>query len=152
MSAAVLYGAILAWGILCGAVVYEHVAIIPVWSAHPPESLSMWSGRYRVAAQRFWPVIHPIILILLAASIALNWSNDARNLVGIIAAIYLVGVLVPTIIWFVPNLLRLVDVNSAYEPTMWRNRSKLWERLSLARGIVVLALIVPLILAVDVRN
>jgi hypothetical protein len=34
---------------------------------------------------------------------------------------------------------------------VWRRRSKLWERLSLVRSAVVIALIIPLLVAVEVR-
>ncbi|MFT4086751.1 MAG: hypothetical protein QM658_06280 [Gordonia sp. (in: high G+C Gram-positive bacteria)] len=150
MNQVTLYLSVLLWGILCGAVVYEHLAVIPVWASKPPESLAMWTGRYRVAAQRFWIVIHPAILVSLCASIAVNWGNPARDLVALTTVLYLVVVLAPTAVWFVPNLLRLTDPDAALPAERWRARCKLWERLSIVRGVVVLALIVPLVAAVEV--
>lgn len=151
MAAVTLYAAVALWGILCGAVVYEHVAIIPVWASNPPESLKMWSGPYRIAPQRFWIVIHHVIIVMILAALATNWNNVARNPVALTGAGYVLAVLVPTAIWFVPRLLRLIDPDGDTPPDVWRRRSKLWERLSLVRGAIVIALIVPLLVAVEVR-
>lgn len=67
MSPAVItmYIAVLLWGLICGGFVYEHVAVVPVWTANPPESLAMGQGRHRLAAERFWRTIHPITLLTL---------------------------------------------------------------------------------------
>src|SRR5690606_37507170 len=43
----VLQLATLGWGVLCGAMIYEHVAVIPQWARRPPESLTMWTGDHR---------------------------------------------------------------------------------------------------------
>lgn len=152
IGAIVLYASILLWGILCGAVVYEHLAIIPVWSSNPPESLAMWAGPYPVKSMHFWPFIHPVIIVTLLAAIALNWGNDARNLIALAGAGYVLAVLLPTAIWFVPELLHLINPETGLPSEQWRRRAKRWEALSLARGVVVLALIVPLLIAVDVRG
>lgn len=152
MGAVLLYGSVLLWGILCGAMVYEHLAIVPQWTANPPESLHMWKGPYRVAAQHFWPAVHPIALLLIAGALGFNWNNPARNLIAAALAVYLLAILLPTAFWYVPELLKLTNPDTALPPAQWRSRAKRWERLSLVRGVVVLAVIVPLVHAVAVRS
>jgi hypothetical protein len=149
ISEVVLQVAALGWGVLCGAMIYEHVAVVPVWAKRPPESLAMWTGPHRVVAERFWMSIHPIVLLLLGAALALGWSDvDRRNLLFIVLGGYAV-VLGVTFVWYVPELLTLTrDPNAPIPPAEWRRRARRWELLSLARGALILGLAFPLLRAV----
>lgn len=140
--------AIPAWGLMCGASVYEHLAVHPAWTADPPTSLAMWAGRYRIVPERFWRSIHPLVLLLLALSLALNWNDTVGWLIGVPLAVYVLLVLAPTRAWFVPELLRLVrdDAAPITQPE-WRARAKRWERLSMLRAATILALSFPLVYA-----
>jgi len=137
--------AIVCWGVMCGGIVYEHVAVVPQWSKQPPESLAMWSGPYRVTAERFWKGIHPIVILLLAASLVAAWSTDQRSALIMVLSAYL-AVIAVTAVWFVPELLKLTqDQNAPIPHDEWRARARRWERLSLARGALVLGLSWPLL-------
>jgi len=137
--------AVVGWGVLCGGIVYEHVAVVPQWSKQPPESLAMWSGPHRLAAERFWKGIHPIVILLLAACLTTAWSTDQRSALIEVLSGYL-AVIAVTAVWFVPELLKLTqDQNAPIPRDEWRARARRWERLSLARGAVVLGLSWPLL-------
>jgi hypothetical protein len=137
--------AVLGWGVLCGGIVYEHVAVVPQWSKQPPASLAMWSGPYRVMAERFWKAIHPVVILLLAASLAAAWSTDQRSALSVVLGGYLVVIAV-TAVWFVPELLKLTqDPDAPIPPDEWRARARRWERLSHARGALVIGLSWPLL-------
>jgi hypothetical protein len=49
----------LCFTIMIGGAVYEHLNIVPQWSAAPPLSLSMFQGEYGLKPGTFWMVIHP---------------------------------------------------------------------------------------------
>ena len=119
--------------VVIGGAAYEHLAVVPVWSAAVPASLTMFQGEYGLAAQNFWIPIHPITLALLIAALLLNWRTPGRNY--LLAAIggYL-AVLTITMVYFVPELMALTQ--SAYSATVneeLTRRASMWEALSLAR-------------------
>jgi len=141
----VLEVAMIAWGIVCGASVYEHVAMVPVWAKAPPASLTMWQGEHRVRAERLWIPLHPVVVLLLALALGLHWSDDALRLrLGVVLACYVV-VLVVTNALFIPELKRIAIMPTVQlTPDAWRRRARRWERWSLARGAVMLGLAVVL--------
>lgn len=149
MSTLLLQFAVMGWGVLCGGVVYEHLAVVPQWASQPPASLAMWSGPYRLRADRFWRGIHPIEGLLLATALATGWNDAARVSLIVVLAGYLV-VLAVTAVWFVPELMRLTqDPGAPIPPDEWRSRARRWERLSIARGVFMVALAVPLLSALS---
>jgi hypothetical protein len=140
--------ATLGWGVLCGAMIYEHVAVIPQWAKRPPESLTMWTGEHRLRAERFWMTIHPVLLVLLGVALATSWSHDAqRTRVLTVAGGYAL-VIAATAVWYVPELMKLVrDPAAPIPPDRWRARARRWEVLSLVRGALILGLAWPLFAA-----
>lgn len=135
----------LGWGVMCGAMIYEHVAVIPQWARRPPVSLTMWTGEHRLKAERFWMAIHPILLVLLGASLAAFWDDAARRELLLVVVVGYAIVIATTAAWFVPELMRLVrDPEAPIPPEQWRARARRWEVLSLARGALILGLAWPL--------
>jgi hypothetical protein len=143
-----LYAATLGWGVLCGAMVYEHVAVIPQWAKKPPESLAMWTGEHRVRAERFWMSIHPVLLLLLGATLATGWGDGARRELLFYALGGYAIVIATTAAWFVPELMTLTrDPKAPIPPDEWGRRARRWEALSLARGALLIVIAVPLLRA-----
>jgi len=137
--------ATIGWGILCGGVVYEHLAVVPQWAKQPPDSLAMWTGPFRVKAERFWMGVHPPLVLLLGGALATGWSGNGRVPLSIVLGTY-VAVLVVTTVMFVPELMKLTkDPAAAIPHDEWARRSRRWERLSIARGVVILGLFWPLL-------
>lgn len=134
----------LSFSIVVGAAVYEHMAVIPKWSAAPPASLSMFQGEYGLDAGSFWSMIHPLTLVLLIISLALFWKTKSRQ--NIAAA--LVGyamLLVVTATYFVPELMAIIK--SEYLETVdetLKGKADLWETLSLVRMAFLVILSVVL--------
>ncbi len=64
--------AILSYIIVIGGATYEHLAVVPQWTAAPPASLAMFQGTYGLQAQNFWIPIHPVTLILMGAALIAN--------------------------------------------------------------------------------
>jgi len=127
--------------------VYEHIAVIPQWSAAPPKSLSMHQGDYRLKAENFWMMIHPITLLLMIVALILNWKNPRRKNIMITLGVYFL-ILVITTVWFVPELISITG--TIYQDTMdetLTGRAGLWEMLSIIRMLVLFVLCVILLAA-----
>ena len=107
-SAIFLQLATLGWGVMCGAMIYEHVAVVPQWAKRPPESLTMWTGEHRLRAERFWMTIHPVLLVLLGVALATGWSDDAQRVRLLTVAGGYALVIAATASWYVPELMKLI--------------------------------------------
>ncbi|GGH22150.1 hypothetical protein GCM10007423_03780 [Dyadobacter endophyticus] len=128
---------------IIGAATYEHAAVVPVWSAAPPRSLSMFQGEYGLQAVNFWKPVHPVAILLLAAALVANWRQPSRRQLLIVVSGYVV-ILGLTAVYFVPELLAITT--SAYSPAVngdLAERAQTWEKLSLVRlsGLLVLAVV-----------
>ncbi len=123
-----------------GGATYEHLAVVPVWSAAVPASLSMFQGEYRLAAENFWIPIHPITLLLFAVSLAFNWRTKRRNFILIPFVGYFV-ILILTFLYFVPELMAITQSSFSLniDPELTR-RAQTWELLSLIRLAVLVFL------------
>ena len=131
--------------VVIGGAVYEHLAVVPVWSAAVPASLTMFQGEYRLAAENFWIPIHPITLALLIVALLFNWRTQRRNYLLATIGGYVV-ILAVTMAYFVPELMALTQ--STYSTTAneeLTRRAGVWEALSLARLGFLLFLAVVLL-------
>ncbi len=141
---AILYSlACLSFSVVIGAAVYEHLAVVPQWSAAPPFSLSMFQGKYGLNAGAFWMPIHPVTLLLMIAALAGAWKTAGRQNVLITLAGY-ASILAITGVYFVPELLAITGTafSETVDPSLTQ-RANRWELLSLVRlaVLVVLALV-----------
>lgn len=130
-----------------GGAVYEHVAVVPKWSAAPPLSLSMVQGDYGLNAAPFWQSIHPITLLLFIAALASNWKTERRKLILWPFAAY-IFILACTAIYFVPELLSIIG--TPYSNTVdadLKSRADLWEGLSIGRLVLIIIMAAVLLSA-----
>jgi hypothetical protein len=125
--------AILSYIIVIGGATYEHLAVVPQWTAAPPASLAMFQGTYGLQAQKFWIPIHPVTLLLMTAALIANWRSPRRKPIVSCMAGYLI-VLVITFAHFVPELIALTT--TPYAGTIdadLKARAANWETASLVR-------------------
>lgn len=133
----------LSFSVVIGAAIYEHVAVVPRWAAAPPMSLSMFQGKYGLNPAPFWKGVHPVTLLLMAASIILFWKTGSRSHLLTVSIAY-VAILIITFAYFVPELIAITGTSySEKADVLLIKRARLWETLSLARlsVLVVLAII-----------
>ncbi|MBN8787351.1 MAG: hypothetical protein J0I84_09685 [Terrimonas sp.] len=136
--------ACLSFAVVTGAAIYEHIAVVPRWSAAPPVSLSMFQGKYGLNPTPFWIAIHPVTLLLLFASVILFWKTGSRSYLLITSAGYVL-VLIITFAFFVPELIAITGTPySEHMNDSLTKRAKQWEILSLVRlsFLIILAIIV----------
>ncbi len=128
----VLWVAMLAAVYVCAAGSYEHVVIVPEWTAAPPGSLAMFHGAHAIDTGRWWRVVHIPTLTLSVAAFALLRGHP-RRLAGAAALVYAL-VLVATLAWYLPELTALTgDPAGAIAQAEWKARAERWEVASLAR-------------------
>lgn len=135
--------ACLSFSVVVGAAIYEHIAVVPRWSAAPPASLSMFQGKYGLNPSPFWIAIHPVTLVLLTAAIFLFRQTGSRPYLLITTAGY-VMVLIITFAHFVPELIAITGTpySENIDEALARRASR-WEALSLVRlaFLIILAII-----------
>lgn len=129
----------LSFSVIIGSAIYEHLCVVPQWTAGPPASLSMFQGDYGLYPQAFWIPIHPVTVVLMLITLLLSWKSPRRINV-LIPFIGYAGVLAITFVYFVPELIAITT--TAYADTVdagLTERAKQWEMLSLVRlGFLVL--------------
>ncbi|MPR34449.1 hypothetical protein [Salmonirosea aquatica] len=127
----------LSFAIVIGAGTYEHLAVVPQWSAAPPLSLTMFQGEYGLDAGAFWMLIHPVTLVLFIILLVVHWKTDRRRAILIPFSGYLV-ILLATSLYFVPELMEIVGtpLAEAANPSLTA-RASLWETLSLVRLVLM---------------
>jgi len=124
--------------IVAGGAVYEHVNMVPTWSAAPPVSLSMFQGEYGLKGFLFWMIIHPVNLVLFTICLIFHWKSERRKSLLIVIGSYVL-ILVITAVYFVPELMSILKTPfAATTDADLTRRASLWETLSIARlGVLV---------------
>jgi hypothetical protein len=144
---------ILLMGILLGGVIYSHLVYFPVYLSALPDSAVLVNGPYALHEERFWLLIHPLAILSLIISLALNWKIRARRkLIIITLAVYLLAI-VATSLYFLPELRAFQNSpNLNVSRAEWFARGQRWQYLSWVRGTFMGLSIVPLLLALRVRE
>ena len=142
--------------VVIGGAVYEHLALVPVWTSAVPSSLTVFQGPYALVPQNFWFVIHPVTIVLLVVAMIANWRSDRRGLIitTIVGYLLILGV---TALYFVPELMALTQ--TAFSETVdaaLTDRANRWEMFSLVRLGVLFLLAISLLSAlarpIDTRS
>ena len=133
--------------IILGGAIYEHIAVVPKWSAAPPSSLTMFQGKYGLHSEYFWIPIHPVTILLMVGALITNWKNVRRKNILIVLISYIV-ILITTFSFFVPELISIIQTpfQDTVDPDLVR-RSSMWETLSLIRLSIIAILSIILLSA-----
>jgi hypothetical protein len=139
---------VLLWGVLLGGATYSTMVYFPAYLSHLPESAVVVTGPYGLNEGVFWLTIHPLLILSLIISLAVNWRDKKRRkLIAIPFAIYLV-VLVMTQLYFLPELGAFrTSADSHLTSAEWAVRTNRWQTLNLIRGAVLYASMMILMLA-----
>lgn len=138
--------ACLAFSVVIGGAIYEHLCVVPQWAAAPPHSLSMFQGKYGLYPQAFWIPIHPITFLLIVTTLVFAWKTPRRNNV-LTTLLGYVTILIITSIYFVPELIAITETPYSTEiSTTLTARAKQWEMLSIVRLFTLIILAVVLLL------
>lgn len=142
----------LAFAIIIGGAIHEHLNVVPKWAAAPPVSLSMFQGEYGLKPELFWMIIHPVNLFLFAATLVAHWRSRSRKNILVVLATYVL-ILVITAIYFVPELISITTTAYSSKPDAELiKRATLWETLSLVRLAVLVILALVLFMGLTKTN
>lgn len=139
---------ILLMGILVGGSVYSHIVFFPVYLSALPDSSVLVNGPYALHEERFWLMIHPLAVLSLIISLALNWKLRARRkFIAIPLIVYLLAIVV-TALFFVPELQNFQNSpNLNISRAEWSARGQRWQYLSWIRGTLMGLTVIPLLIA-----
>ncbi len=153
MKKDILYAlACLSFTTMIGGAVYEHLCVVPQWTAAPPLSLSMFQGSFGLKPEVFWKMIHPVTLLLFVLTLVLHWSSDRKRALLTTLGAYLF-ILVITAIYFVPELLSITNTTFVQEvDANLATRAAAWENWSLLRLAVLFLLAINLFLGLAKPN
>ena len=143
-----LFPVVILYGILIGAIVYSHIAFIPIYLSDLPNSAVVVNGKYGINEAPFWMTIHPFLILSLVISLVSNWSfKKRRNLIAFSLGIY-VAILITTAAYFVPELLAFAKSGESNLPAQqWLERGHRWQFFSTIRGAICFIGFVPLLIA-----
>ena len=138
--------------VVFGAAVYEHIAVVPVWSAGPPASLHIFQGDHALKAENFWMMIHPITLLFMIGALVVNWRTARkRNILTVLICYALI--LAITTVYFVPQLIGFME--TPYNDTVdadLTSRAGMWEMLSIIRMVFIAILAYLLLKSLTISN
>ncbi|HEX8284403.1 MAG TPA: anthrone oxygenase family protein [Pyrinomonadaceae bacterium] len=136
------------WGTLLGGIVYSHLIFFPVYLSALPDSAVVVTGTYGLHEAKFWMLIHPLLILSLAATLALNWRSRARRWLVLVSFVLYAAVIAVSAVYFIPELMAFErSPQSGLPAAEWLARGERWQRLSWVRGASMYAGILPLLLA-----
>ncbi len=126
---------LLLWATLIGGIAYSHVVFFSAYLHHLPESTNLLTGPYGLHDERFWMVVHPVLILSIVGTLLVNWKEGTRRKYLLFTfAIYLLTLTV-TYLFFVPELQAFAQSKlSGIPASEWLERGKRWELLSWIRG------------------
>jgi hypothetical protein len=140
---------IMAFSIILGAAIYEHVAVWPYAFAAPRRSLTMFQGDYPLNSSYFWIYIHPVAVLLFTINLAIHWKTPRRKSILVPMLVYVL-ILAITFSYFVPELMSITG--TPYSDNIsadLQSRGSRWIALSLVRAGVLMIILVVLILGMS---
>jgi len=105
MTRVLLWVSVVAWGILLGGKLFDHVVLVGAWSASPPESLSLlpYGPRFPVdTGDYFFPSSVALLLCSFGLFVSGSRTPPRYRLSLFLPPLMLLVILVFTIRWFWP--------------------------------------------------
>lgn len=138
--------------LIIGAAVYEHLAVVPSWTAAPPASLEMFSVEYPLESGHFWMPIHPVTVLLLIIALIVNWNTARKKNIFFVLLGY-VAILALTFVYFVPVLMEFITMppQDRVDQALTEKAST-WELLSLIRLVFLFVLAYFLLKTLTISN
>ncbi len=102
----------LVYFLMNGAQIFETVAIVPKWSASPPESFALIRGPHGINLKAFWIIFHSIHEITFFIALYFCWKIDpVKNWLLLLLVIHF-AVRVMTLVYFSQNIIEFQKISS----------------------------------------
>jgi hypothetical protein len=100
-----------------GGGLYEHLVLVPIWSASPPASFAIIQPDTGVPLQSFWIPVHGAITVFIALSLFLTWRQPrVRRLLLIGLCAYIV-MRAWSFAYFIPEMLAFQQIPPGAPPS-----------------------------------
>ena len=143
-----LFISMLTYFLMNGAQVFETIALVPKWSAAPPESFFYFRKPYGLDLKTFWIAMHSIHEVTFIIAIIFCWKIESvRNWLLVLFAFHF-GVRIWTLAYFAPNIIDFeaianslkVDNNLDYSVQLWKrlNYIRVFAFIAISIGIIPL--------------
>ena len=129
-----------------GAQLFETAAVVPKFTASPPESFHLFKGPYGLDFKAFWITLHSVHEVTFILALVFCWKLDPiRNWLLLLFAIH-VAVRVWTIAYFAPNIIDFQHIaNTTNHGTDLLARASRWRILNYVRVAMFMAVSLGLI-------
>ncbi len=136
----------LVYFLMNGAQIFETAAIVPKFTAAPPESLALFRGEHGLDFKIFWIVFHSVHELTFLLAIWFCWKLDIRNWLLILFAVHM-AVRVWTLAYFAPAIMEFQAIANAGGGggTDLLTKAAQWRSLNYVRVGVFLAVSVGLL-------
>jgi hypothetical protein len=144
----------LVYFLLNGAQIFETAAVVPKWSASPPESFALISGPYSINLKSFWIILHSIHELTFFIALYFCWKIDpVRNWLLVLLGIHFT-VRAWTLLYFAPNIIEFQKIltddlytsgDLAAKTTLWRNLNYIRVAIFIAVSIALVPLLYKVI-------
>ena len=134
-------------GIAIGGGLYEQLVVMPLWSLAPPDSVTAYYQHNVANPQftlnqggRFWAFVMPLVGLLAIATLLSGLRTQREHRKWRIAGTVLtLLVVVLTVIWFVPNIIKLTGEGvMAMRPDEVTSLTNKWVSLNWLRAVLFL--------------
>ena len=130
-----------------GAQIFETAAVVPKWSANPPDSFSLISRPNGINLKPFWIVIHSIHEITFLIAIYFCWKIDpVRNWLLILFGVHF-AVRAWTLLYFAPNIIgfQKIATSEIVPPADLPAKAILWRTLNYIRVAIFIGVSIGLV-------
>jgi hypothetical protein len=130
-----------------GAQIFETAAVVPKWTANPPDSFSLISGASGINLKSFWIVLHSIHEIAFLIAIYFCWRIEpVRNWLLILFAIHF-AVRMWTLVYFAPHIMEFqkLHTDGARASTELIAKTTLWRTLNYIRVALFIGISIGLL-------
>ena len=137
----------LVYFLMNGAQIFETVAVVPKWSASPPESFILISGPYAINLKGFWIILHSLHEITFFIALYFCWKIDpVRNWLLLLLGVHF-ALRAWTLLYFAPNIMEFqkISTDESHVSSDLAAKTILWRNLNYVRVAIFISVSIGLI-------
>lgn len=139
--------AIIFCGTLVGAFTYSRFIFNPVYTSPIHPSAIVATGADGVQEEVFWMFMHPIAVLSLYVALVLNWKNDSRRPLILVAILVYCLALAATRVFFVREFTAFVESPVKIAVPTWLVSALQWQQLGWMRAALMYIAEISLLIA-----